>query len=61
MSTEPTDPYPRAWRPAWAPEFPEPEPEPKVEPLAAEIWLASLDDDELDATLKRVRSYRGNR
>ena len=62
MSTpEPTDPYPRAWRPEGAPELPEPEPDTtKVEPLAAELWLATLSEDELDAVLARARTYRGN-
>jgi hypothetical protein len=52
--------YPSSWHPSWAPEQEAPQPDTtKVEPLAAEVWLASLDDDELDATMRRVRDYRG--
>ena len=62
MTTQPDDDrYPEAWRPAWAPEFPEPEPESKLEPLAVEVWLASLSEDELEATLQRARGHRGGR
>jgi hypothetical protein len=53
------DPYPRAWRPSWAPEFEEPkEVEPEIQPLAAEIWLASLSDEEFTAVTKRARGGR---
>jgi len=35
--------YPDSWRPPGAPPF-----EPEVEPTAAEVWLASLDEDEFE-------------
>jgi hypothetical protein len=45
--------YPDSWRPPGAPPF-----EPEVEPTAAEVWLASLDEDEFEALQRRVRSHR---
>jgi hypothetical protein len=50
--------YPTRWRPKDAPPFPEPEPAPELEPLAAELWLASLDQNEFDAVIKRTRGGR---
>jgi hypothetical protein len=57
MSTDPVE-YPTRWRPKDAPPFPEPEPAPELEPLAAELWLASLDQNEFDAVIKRTRGGR---
>ena len=50
---QPDDSYPSSWRPREAIARDE-----AVEPLAAEVWLASLDEQELTQLLQRVRGMR---
>lgn len=44
--------YPASWRPKGAPA------DDHIDPTAAELWLASLSDDEYAAMTRRVRGER---
>jgi hypothetical protein len=51
----PSDPYPRAWRPAGAPPF---ENNADFEPPAVEAYLGSLSSEEFIALCNRARKDR---